>query len=94
MSTDWHIAGFADVGNIWYGPRSLADRGRFTAESVLQGLAAVGAGFGIRMDWEYLIFRIDVAYKAYDPSVSRWHSDRGWFESPDPYIHFGIGHSF
>jgi outer membrane translocation and assembly module TamA len=92
MSTDWHIAGFADVGNIWYGPRSLADRGRFSAESFYKE-AAVGAGFGIRMDWEYLIFRIDVAYKAYDPSVVDGIR-RGWFESPDPYIHFGIGHSF
>lgn len=92
MSTDWHIAGFADVGNIWYGPRSLADRGRFSAESFYKE-AAVGAGFGVRMDWEYLIFRIDVAYKAYDPSVVDGIR-RGWFESDKPYIHFGIGHSF
>lgn len=92
LSTDWHIAGFADVGNIWYGPRSLANRGLFAFDSFYKEFA-VGAGFGVRMDWEYLIFRIDFAYKAYDPAMVDGIRN-GWFQSPKPYIHFGIGHSF
>ncbi len=93
ISTNWHIAGFVDVGNIWYGPGSIDDRGRFNYNDFYKELA-VGAGLGVRLDWEYIIFRIDVAYKIHDPSVNTDGKPKGWFNSPGSYIHFGIGHSF
>lgn len=92
FSTDWHGALYADIGNIWYGPGAITDRGKFRHDQFWKELA-IGAGYGIRLDWEYIIFRIDVAYRAYDPAVVGGIRN-GWFQNPNPYIHFGIGHSF
>lgn len=86
LSTDWVIAGFTDLGNIWYGTRSPFDEGKFRFGDFYKQVA-VGSGFGLRLDWEYLIFRIDVAYRVHD-------LQRGWFNNSNPYWHFGIGHSF
>ncbi len=86
LSTNWGVAGFTDFGNIWYGTRSPFDEGKFKFDEFYKQIA-VGSGFGLRLDWEYLIFRIDVAYRVHD-------LQRGWFNNSNPYWHFGIGHSF
>ncbi|MFO8029488.1 MAG: BamA/TamA family outer membrane protein [Cyclonatronaceae bacterium] len=86
LSTNWGIAGFTDFGNIWYGTRNPFDEGKFRFDRFYNQIA-VGSGFGIRLDWEYLVFRIDVAYRVHD-------LQRGWFNNSNPYWHFGIGHSF
>lgn len=86
LNTDWGLAGFTDFGNIWYGSRSPFDEGVFRLDRFYDQIA-VGAGFGVRFDWEYLVFRIDVAYRIHD-------LQRGWFNNSSPYWHFGIGHSF
>ncbi len=86
LSTNWQIAGFTDIGNIWYGTRSPFDEGKFRFNEFYEQIA-VGSGFGLRLDWEYFIFRIDVAYRIHD-------LQRGWFNNSNPYWHFGIGHSF
>ncbi len=86
LNTDWGIAGFTDFGNIWYGARSPFDEGKFRLDQFYEQIA-VGSGFGVRFDWDYLVFRIDVAYRIHD-------LQRGWFNNSSPYWHFGIGHSF
>ncbi|TVQ73051.1 MAG: outer membrane protein assembly factor [Balneolaceae bacterium] len=86
IGTNWGIAGFTDFGNIWYGTRSAFDEGKFRFDEFYNQIA-VGSGFGLRLDWEYLVFRIDVAYRVHD-------LQRGWFNNSNPYWHFGIGHSF
>lgn len=92
LSTNWQFALFADAGNIWTGPRSEFTESRFRFDQFYQEVA-LGSGFGIRLDWEYVIFRVDVAYRIHDPSLIDG-SRRGWFNSSNPYIHFGIGHAF
>ncbi|HAC15364.1 MAG TPA: outer membrane protein assembly factor, partial [Bacteroidetes bacterium] len=92
LSTNWTLAAFADAGNIWNGPRSQFTDGKFRFNSFYNEIA-VGAGFGIRLDWEYVVLRIDMAYRAYDPATDNGVR-RGWFNNPNSYIHFGIGHSF
>jgi hypothetical protein len=91
-NTDWHGALFADIGNTWYGPGAQTQRGKFRYDTFWKE-AAVGIGWGVRLDWQYIVLRIDAAYKAYDPRVVDGRRI-GWFQNPDPYIHFGIGHSF
>ena len=86
LSTDWAIAGFTDFGNIWYGSRSPFDEGKFRLDDFYEEIA-VGSGFGMRLDWDFFVFRIDVAYRIHD-------LQRGWFNNSNPYWHFGIGHSF
>jgi outer membrane protein assembly factor BamA len=92
LSTNWSFATFIDAGNIWNGPRSRFSEGKFRFNSFYDEIA-VGTGIGIRLDWEYVIFRIDMAWRAYDPAKDGAVS-RGWFNSSNSYIHFGIGHAF
>lgn len=92
LSTNWQLALFADAGNIWNGPRSNFNEGKFRFDNFYQQVA-LGSGFGIRLDWEYVIFRVDVAYRVHDPASDEGVR-RGWFNSSNPYIHFGIGHAF
>ncbi len=86
LSTNWGIAGFTDFGNIWYGTRSPFDEGKLRFDEFYKQIA-VGSGFGLRLDWDFLVFRIDIAYRVHD-------LQRGWFNNSNPYWHFGIGHSF
>lgn len=92
LSTNWSLAVFADAGNIWNGPRSQFSDARFRIDNFYNDIA-VGMGYGLRLDWSYVVFRIDVAYRAYDPAIDHGVR-RGWFNNPNAYVHFGIGHSF
>lgn len=88
LSTDWILSLFTDVGNIWYGPRSDFDEGKFRFDSFYRELA-VGSGIGLRLDWDFLVLRIDLAYRMHDlgnePGTNWWQRN---------LLHFGIGHSF
>ena len=79
--TDW-IEGalFVDAGNIWM----LANDSTSTSDSTVfrwktfPSQMALGGGFGIRADLDFLIVRIDLAmplYNPYLPSGERWITD-------------------
>ena len=87
LAADWIMTFFSDAGNVWFGPRSLGDAaGRFRANSFYKDIG-LGAGFGVRLAWEYLILRLDMAYRVVDPAD-------GITDNPGPRLHFGIGHAF
>lgn len=91
FAANWIVALFADAGNVWLGPRNPGNPdGRFRFDE-FAGDLGVGAGFGLRLGWDYLIVRLDAAYKVHDPQR------RGEF-LPDglgkPVLQFGIGHTF
>lgn len=95
LSADWHAAWFVDAGNIWYGPRNNfqnqanedeLERGRFRFDEFYKQIA-VGSGLGLRLDWEYVVVRFDLAFRVHDLNV-------GWFNNRKAYFSFGIGHSF
>ncbi|MEX2404634.1 MAG: BamA/TamA family outer membrane protein [Balneolales bacterium] len=94
LSTNWGLALFTDFGNIWYGSRSQFNElveegepdGKFRFNEFYKEIA-VGSGFGLRLDWEYIILRIDAAYRVHD-------MQHGWFNVSNSSLHFGIGHSF
>lgn len=92
LSTNWALALFADAGNIWNGPRSEFQDGKFRFDEFYRQIA-LGSGFGLRLDWEYVVLRIDIAYRVYDPATDNGVI-RGWFNNSNSYIHFGIGHAF
>lgn len=48
---------------------------------------AVSAGPGIRLDFDYLVARIDFAFRIHD-------LQKGWLNDKKMYFNFGIGHSF
>lgn len=66
--------------------RASLDEGKFKFDEFYKQLA-VSAGPGLRLDFDYLVARIDFAFRVHD-------IQKGWFNDPKLYFNFGIGHSF
>ena len=68
---------FIDAGNIWNINNNVNDANQnFNSIRDLNQLA-IGTGFGLRYDFDYFVFRLDTAFKTYDPSQipeERWGS--------------------
>lgn len=59
---------FTDVGNIWMiSPDPSRPGSQFKLNSFYKEFA-VGSGFGLRFDFNFLIARLDIATKVYDPA--------------------------
>jgi len=87
---------FYDIGNIWllYDNESYPG-GKFYFKK-FPGQLAMDAGLGIRLDFNYFIFRIDFAQRIKDPAKEvgdRWviGNTRNWF---NPVLNLGIGYPF
>lgn len=95
---DWAL--FVDAGNIWrIRSRTInksadpnQDNGIFYIDKFVKEIA-VGAGFGVRFDLSFLIFRLDIGYKVYDPAQplgERWvagDNDIVTFGNKFPFIY-------
>ena len=66
--------------------RANIDEGRFKFDEFYNQIA-ISAGPGIRLDFDYLVARIDVAFRIHD-------LQEGYFQNGTPFLSFGIGHSF
>lgn len=95
LGANWLVAWHTDAGNVWYGPENtfrneenveLLNDGKFFLDSFYKQIA-VGSGFGLRFDWEYIVARFDFTYRIHD-------LEEGWFNNRTAYFSFGIGHSF
>jgi len=101
LSANWIAAWFTDAGNTWYGPRTefpssgtqtasqrqqILKLGKFQFDQFYKQIA-VGSGLGLRLDWEYVVARFDLAFRIHD-------LQQGWFNNKKMYFSFGIGHSF
>jgi outer membrane translocation and assembly module TamA len=90
-STDWIGALFADAGNAWIGPRNPGpDALRFRLADFYKQIG-VGSGLGLRLDWDFLVLRLEMAFKVHDP-LQQDHLFPDGLRSPR--LHFGIGHAF
>jgi outer membrane protein insertion porin family len=82
---------FVDAGNVWLTSRGNFSRGDLTGNTfrfdTFAKQIAVGAGSGLRMDWDYVILRLDMAFRIHD-------LERGWLNNKKAYLHFGVGHAF
>jgi len=93
---------FADAGNVWNIQRDAARPGAEITPLFLQQLA-FGGGFGIRFDFSFLIIRVDVATKLYNPAFrnnsDKWQVKNLSFSKPfgvkgQTLINLGIGYPF
>ena len=86
---------FLDAGNVWL---MREDESRPDAQLRLKHLfkqIALGTGFGIRYDMDFLVFRLDLGiglHNPYDTGKSGYYNIRKFWDSCA--IHFAIGYPF
>lgn len=88
-------AAFVDMGNIWLSDEDPErDGAKFQFNSFTSEIA-IGAGLGIRLNYDYFIIRVDAAVKVKDPYRdfgSRWV--RPYDSFSDIIYNLGIGYPF
>ena len=84
---------FVDAGNIW----TIKDYknqpgGKIVMDDLMKDLAT-SVGAGVRLDLSFILVRLDLGLKGYDPSTREWN-----IASPklkrDLALHFAIGYPF
>ena len=85
---------FTDAGNIWNVLDDVSDsKANFDNIEALKDLG-LGAGFGLRYDFDFFILRLDTGFKAYNPSYelnNRWLKD---FNFNNAVYNIGINYPF
>ncbi len=96
------MALFIDAGNSWnIGVEASRPGSDFRYDRFYKEIA-VGTGIGLRMDFDFLIIRLDMATKAIDPARpegERWILNKLSFKRPlgekgQTVFNFGIGYPF
>lgn len=86
---------FVDVGNIWtYKNSTTFPGGKFEFDTFYKELA-VDAGVGLRFDFQFFIFRLDLAAPMRNPAYpqgKRWRFS--YLQLNDFILNFGIGYPF
>ena len=67
---------FTDIGNIWNHKPNIDGYGDFNVKHLYRDLA-MGVGTGLRIDFSYLIIRLDMGYKVKDPVRD---TNGGWMD--------------
>lgn len=91
----WNGAFFLDAGNVWFVRKNESFPGGEFRFSDLGNDIAIGGGFGLRLDFNFFIFRIDAAVPMKDPSFrfeDQWIS--GWPALRSFNFNLGIGYPF
>ena len=86
---------FLDAGNIWtIHDYETQPGGLFRFDTFYEQIA-LAYGLGIRLNFNFFIFRIDYGLKLYDPALvgqDRWRIKPTWKD--DMAFHFAIGYPF
>ena len=95
----WKVAGalFVDAGNVW----TLRSSGEgnsyesmFRWDTFGESIAA-NWGLGLRLDFGFLLLRLDTGVKVHDPArMQKWVTPDMWFKRDGYAIHFGVGYPF
>lgn len=93
----WKFAGavFADVGNVWTLNESTAgDESMFRWNTFGESLAA-NWGVGLRLNFGFLLLRLDLGLKVHDPArQQKWVGPGDWLRKDGYALHFGVGYPF
>ncbi|PQA92995.1 outer membrane protein assembly factor [Chryseobacterium shigense] len=88
---------FTDIGNTW-SLKSSNENGSYGDEfkfNKFLGQMGIGSGFGLRVNVAYITFRLDLAYKIYDPNKpegDRWRFKN--FQPFKPTLNIAFGYPF
>ena len=95
----WKRAGavFVDAGNVW----TLQDNGGERDNESLFRISTFGKsiaadwGYGLRLNFGFLLLRLDMGHKIHDPArENRWVNPGKWFKRDNYALHFGVGYPF
>ena len=95
----WKIAGavFADAGNVWnlLGPDTDENNlSKFRWNTLGESIAA-NWGAGLRLDFGFLLLRLDMGLRVHDPArEDKWVRPNQWFKRDGYALHFGVGYPF
>ncbi len=86
---------FIDIGNIWKIKKLGYDTesAKFKLKNVFES-CAIGTGFGLRYDLSFLLLRLDVGFKTYEPYLQK---KQRWFKHysfGNAVYNFGISYPF
>ncbi|HSV87400.1 MAG TPA: BamA/TamA family outer membrane protein [Bacteroidales bacterium] len=91
----FHGALFADAGNVWFINENPQFPGGEFAFNRFFNEIAIGAGLGLRFDFDFFVVRLDAAFRVHDPALSqgqRWL--RSWPRFNKWNFNLGIGYPF
>jgi outer membrane protein assembly factor BamA len=85
---------FVDAGNIW----DITNSKLTTKDEKFRGITsleniAIGTGFGIRYDFNFLVLRLDLGFKTYEPYLTQ----KKWFQNynlENSVLNIGINYPF
>lgn len=95
----WKFAGavFIDAGNVWALKADESEEGQeslFKWKNFGKSIAA-NWGVGLRLDFDFLLVRLDLGMKIHDPARDqRWVNPGKWLKRDNYAIHFGVGYPF
>lgn len=85
---------FVDAGNIWdiTGSSLVDEASRFKGLNSIKEIA-IGSGFGARVDFSFLVVRLDVGFKTYEPYLNsnKWFSN---YNFSNAVYNIGINYPF
>ena len=95
----WKVAGavFADAGNIWALKADDTEDGQASLFKMSDFGKSIAAnwGVGLRLDFGFLLLRLDLGMKIHDPSrEQRWVNPGQWLQRDNYALHFGVGYPF
>ena len=85
---------FVDAGNIWDITNSIfaESQAKFSGLQSLKDIA-IGAVFGLRYDFSFLVFRLDLGFKMHEPYLA----ENKWFQNynfSNAVYNIGINYPF
>jgi outer membrane protein assembly factor BamA len=95
----WKVAGavFIDAGNVWTLKDDNTEEGRlamFRWDTFAESIAA-NWGVGLRLDFGFLLLRLDMGMKVHDPARNtKWINPGEWLTKGNYALHFGVGYPF
>lgn len=94
----WKVEGavFVDAGNIWTLQEhdKEAEKSMFKWNTFGESIAA-NWGLGLRLNFGFLLVRVDMGMKIHDPARDqKWVNPGQWLRRDNYALHFGVGYPF